>query len=591
MNKLLAKDLELYKRLLTYLKPHKKRFILAMLTSLPVAGLQGALAWMVGPFTDRLLKQQDFTMLYTIPVALIAVVVVQGICQYINEYYTGYIGQCITQQLRSILFKKLGSMDLAYFKKNIWSELCSRYCIDPAQLQLTVNDNLQDLIVKIITIIGLAGVLLYRNWAYAIVSLVILSTMVIPLAIISKKIRKMDFVTRELSVKLFAIAQELVLGIKIVKVFRLVKRQEKQYEQCLHDLFGASMRIMKAGIILKPLMQIISTLGISLVFVIGVYQINQHQMTPGDLTSFIVALVLLISPIKTVGSVISKMQRIFAPAERVFEKMDLEPDLLESPKPKTVDQFNTLEFRQVSFEYELGKPVLRDVSFQVHAGETIALVGPSGGGKSTLVDLIPRFMDPRQGQILLNGIDLRELSFDAIHALMAIVSQDAILFNTTIKENILLGNLNASDAEVRKALEMAYLSDWVDSMEKGWDTPVGEFGCLLSGGQKQRVTIARAFLKDAPVLILDEATSALDNESEAVVQQALTKLLKNRTVFVIAHRLSTIKHADCIMVLEKGHIIESGTHEQLLNQEGLYHKFYHLQFKKNELSPNLTPIV
>lgn len=583
-----SQDLNLYKRLLFYLKPHRKRFIVAMLTSLPVAGLQGALAWLIGPFTDTLLKKQDYTILYLVPVVLFIVVVVQGVCQYINEYCTGYIGQCITQELRSVLFKKLGSMDLAYFKKHIWSDICSRYCIDPAQLQLTVNDNLQDLIVKIFTIIGLSGVLLYRNWAYAIVSLVILSTMVIPLAIISRKIRKMDFVTRELSVNLFAIAQELVLGIKIVKVFRLVKHQEKKYEQCLRDLFGASMRIMKAGIILKPLMQIISTLGISLVFVIGVYQINRHQMTPGDLTSFVVALVLLISPIKTVGSVISKMQRVFAPAERVFEKMDLKPALVESPNPKSITHFDTLEFRQVGFEYEPGKPVLQDISFQVQAGETIALVGPSGGGKSTLVDLIPRFMDPQHGQILLNGIDLKELSFDSIHSLMAIVSQDAILFNTTIKENILQGNLKASDAEVREALEMAYLTDWVDSLEKGWDTPVGEFGCLLSGGQKQRVTIARAFLKGAPVLILDEATSALDNESEAVVQQAISKLLKNRTVFVIAHRLSTIKHANRILVLEKGHIIESGSHEQLLTNEGLYNKLYHLQFKKNELTPGLV---
>lgn len=575
-----SQDLSLYKRLLFYLKPHRKRFIVAMLTSLPVAGLQGALAWLIGPLTDTLLKKQDYTILYLVPLVLLIVVVVQGVCQYINEYCTGYIGQRITQELRSVLFKRLGSMDLAYFKKHIWSDICSRYCIDPAQLQLTVNDNLQDLIVKLFTIIGLSGVLLYRNWAYAIVSLVILATMVIPLAIISKKIRKMDFVTRELSVNLFAIAQELVLGIKIVKVFGLVKHQEKKYEQCLHDLFGASMRIMKAGIILKPLMQMISTLGISLVFVIGVYQINRHQMTPGDLTSFVVALVLLISPIKTVGSVISKMQRVFAPAERVFEKMDLKPALIEVPNPKSVTRFDTLEFCHVGFEYEPGKPVLQDINFLVQAGETIALVGPSGGGKSTLVDLIPRFMDPQRGQILLNGIDLHELSFDAIHALMATVSQDAILFNTTIKENILQGNLKASDAQVREALEMAYLSDWVDSLEEGWNTQVGEFGCRLSGGQKQRVTIARAFLKGAPVLILDEATSALDNESEAVVQQALMKLLKNRTVFVIAHRLSTIKHANRILVLEKGHIIESGSHEQLLTQEGLYNKLYQLQFKK-----------
>lgn len=582
MNPTLSKDLQLYWRLLEYLKPHKKRFIIAILASFPVATLQGAGAWLIGPFTDELLKKQDFSMLYFVPIALVGATIIQSVCQYINEYCSGYVGQSITQAMRSKLFRKLGVMDLSYFKKHSWSDIMSRYCLDPAQLQTSINDNLQDLIVKVATIIGLAAVLMYRNWLYAIISIAIISTIVIPLAIISRKIRRMDNVTRQISVRLFATAQEMTLGIKLIKVFQLRDYQTNRYEQTLKDLFSTSMRIMKAGLILKPAMQMITAVGISIIFVVGVWQIQQGQMTPGDLTSFIVALVLLIQPIKTVGSVLSKMQRIFAPAERVFEKLDIEPQIVESSHPKTLQTFETLSFENVSFEYESGKPVLQNINFTIKAGETVALVGPSGSGKSTTVDLIPRFLDPSQGRILLNGMDLRELSFESLHGLMAIVSQEALIFEGTIKENILLGKLNATDEEIRRAMEMAYLTDWIDSLELGWDTPVGEFGCRLSGGQKQRLTIARAFLKNAPLLILDEATSALDNESETIVQQALSKLLTGRTVLVIAHRLSTIKHANRIMVLDKGHIIESGTHEELLKHGGLYHKLYHLQFRNEE---------
>jgi subfamily B ATP-binding cassette protein MsbA len=348
------------------------------------------------------------------------------------------------------------------------------------------------------------------------------------------------------------------------------------------------MRIIKAGIILKPAMQIITAIGVSIVFAIGVWQIQQGQMTPGDLTSFIVALVLLIQPIKTVGSVITKMQRIFAPAERVFQKLDLPTGLQEAAQPKDIEQFESLVFEKVQFEYEPGKPVLRNVDLTVRVGDSIAMVGSSGGGKSTMVDLIPRFMDPTGGRILMNGFDLKDISFQSLHRLMAIVSQDAILFDGTIRDNVVLGKLNATDQEIREALENAYLADWVDTLEKGWDSPVGEFGCLLSGGQKQRVTIARAFLKNAPILILDEATSALDNESEAIVQSALTRLLEGRTVFIIAHRLSTIQHADRILVLEKGRIAESGTHPELLAQQGLYHKLYQLQFRNEDQERKLV---
>jgi ATP-binding cassette, subfamily B, bacterial MsbA len=576
-------DIELYKRMVGYLAPFKKRFFLAVAFSLPVASLQAVMAWLIGPFTDRLLKNQDYSVLYWVPVALIGATLIQGICQYINEYCTSYIGQSITQSMRKMLFEKLVRREQAYFKKNNWSEIFTRYCVDPAQLQMAVNDNLQDLIVKIATIMGLAGVILYRNWLYAIISIFIISLIVIPLVIISKKIRKMDHVLREVTVRLYVIAHESTVGNKIIKVFRLGAYQSKRYDKVLRELFDISMRAIKAGIILKPAMQMIASVGISIVFMVGVWEMQHGRMTPGDLTSFIVALILLIQPIKTVGSVISKMQRIFAPAERVFEKLDLPANILEVSSPQTIQTFESLVFQNVSFEYEPGKPVLKSVNLDVKAGECIALVGTSGGGKSTLVDLIPRFMDPVEGHILMNGIDLRELSFESLHRLIAIVSQDTILFEGSVRENVALGKLDATDDEIMQALDNAYLSDWLMAQPEGLNKPVGEFGCLLSGGQKQRVTIARAFLKNAPILILDEATSALDNESESIVQNALNRLLQDRTVFIIAHRLSTIQHADRILVLEKGHIAETGKHKELLDTGGLYHKLYQLQFRNEGL--------
>lgn len=573
-------DTRLYLRMLGYLRPYRTRFIIAILSALPVALTQGVVAWLVGPFTDKLLKDQDYTILLWVPVLLISATIIQGACQYINEYCTSYIGQKITQTMRLELFAKIATMELSYFKKSTVADLLTRYSQDPAQLQSAINDNLQDFIVKVASIIGLASVLFYRNWQYAILSLLIISVIVVPLSIISKKIRRMDHATRALTSSLYVMFIEYCNGYKIAKAFQLDRHFLELYERRLQDYFSVAMRINKAGIVLKPVMQMIASVGISVVFVIGVYQIQAQQMTPGDLTSFIVALILLISPIKTVGSIISKIQRILAPAERVFEKMDLVPTIQDAPASKTIGRFETIAFENVSFGYEPDKPVLQNINLSVDAGKTIALVGPSGGGKSTFVDLIPRFIDPETGRVTMNGIDLKALSLEDIRQQVAIVSQDAVIFNSTIRDNVTLGRLGASEAEVRKAMDMAYLTSWVDTLELNWETPVGESGALLSGGQKQRISIARAFLKNAPILILDEATSALDNESESIVQKALLNLLEGRTVFVVAHRLSTIQHADQILVLEKGRIVESGSHDVLLqNPEGLYHRLYHLQFR------------
>ncbi|MEM0950570.1 MAG: ABC transporter transmembrane domain-containing protein [Cyanobacteria bacterium P01_H01_bin.74] len=576
----LQRDAKLYIRMLYYLKPYRFRFLASMLSSLPVALMQGGAAWLIGPLTDQLLKEQDFSKLIIIPALLMGATVIEGCCMYINAYCSSYIGQGITLKMREELFAKLSTMEFSYFKKNAMPDLLTRYCSDPGQLQMAINANLQDLLIKLMTIIGLTAVILYRNWQYALISLFIISFIVWPLTIISKKVRHMDHINRELTSELYILFQEFYQGYKMIKVFNLDHHQIKRYNRCLQECFSAGMGIMKATIVLKPIMHLITATGLSAVFLIGVYQIQSKAMTPGDLTSFVVALVLLLQPIKVVGSVFSKMQRIFAPAERVFEKMDLPAQIQNPENPVAINEFKTLSFRAVSFSYEPENPVLQSISFDVTAGETIALVGPSGSGKSTLVDLIPRFMDVDAGEILMNGQNIKTLALKNLHQHFAIVSQDPVLFSGTIKENLLMGKLNATDDELKTAMAMAHLTDWVNTLEEGWNKQVGDSGGFLSGGQKQRVAIARAFLKDAPILILDEATSALDNESEAMVQEALSRLRVGRTAFVIAHRLSTIQHADRILVMQGGRIVEDGTHASLVDAKGLYHKLYQLQFRE-----------
>ena len=342
------------------------------------------------------------------------------------------------------------------------------------------------------------------------------------------------------------------------------------------------MRITKTETILKPIMQVIASLGVAVILLLSVQQIQSGTMTRGDVASFLLALILLYKPIKVIGSILGKVQRILAPAERVFEKMDLEPTLVEADNPVQLGDIESITFEKVSFGYTDDHLILKDVSFEVQANETIALVGPSGGGKTTLVELVARFLDPVSGSIKFNDHDLKHISLKSLRRQIALVSQDTMLFDGTIEDNIRLGNLEATQDEVLAAIEAAHLSSWVNRSAEGLKQRVGERGNLVSGGQKQRIAIARAFLKDSPILILDEATSALDSESEQAIQKALNNIVKERTVIVIAHRLSTIKSADRILVIDQGHLVESGKHDELFEKKGLYYRLHELQFKFTE---------
>jgi subfamily B ATP-binding cassette protein MsbA len=573
-----SQDRSLYTRLLSYLAPYKGRFTIALIASIPASSLNGVIAWMIGPFLDAMVKGQDATYLLWLPLAVLAVTVLQGLFEYVSDYYTNYMGFAVTKDIRMQLFKQLNKMELHYFKMHSSGDLITRYYTDPTSLQQAIVTNLQGFIIQLFTGIFLAIVLFTRNWLLAIFAILIISMIGVPLYFISQKIRKLDHLSREISASLANIIYESLFGIKEIISFQRQPFQEKRFEKALEQFFSASMRITKSETILKPLMQLIAGLGIAGIILLSTYQIKIGAMTRGDVVSFLVALVLLYKPVKVIASILGKVQRIMAPAERVFEKIDLQPKLKEVDEPVSIGSLETIEFENVSFHYHPDKPVLRNVNLTVQAGETIAFVGPSGGGKTTLVELIPRFLDPITGRILYNGSDLREIKLNQLRGNIALVSQDTVLFDGTIADNIRFGKLEATDDEVKEALRKAYLLDWVESSPLGLNTRVGERGGMVSGGQKQRISIARAFLKNSPILILDEATSALDSESERMIQQAMEGVMENRTVFIVAHRFSTIKSVDRIVVMSGGKIAEIGSHEELINKNGLYNRLYQLQF-------------
>lgn len=582
-------DMMLFRRMGTYLAPYKSRIFWGMLASIPVSAFDAATAWVVGPFVDFILKAKDSQFLFYIPLLIVGGSFLQGVFEYLSQYLTSYVGLSVSQTLRKELFQKLSRMEFLYFKNHNSGELLTRYFSDPGNLQQTLVANVQGVVINFFSMLFLAGVLFYRNWQFALIAIGIISFIILPIQAISKKVRHLDHVAQKIMSRLVGIFYEFVHGVDILRVFNLVPHHVQRFDKALDELFSANIRTIKANILLRPIMQAIGSVGLSIIVMLGCYNMIHGAMTPGELISFALALLLLYRPVKNLGGFISRMQQILAPIERVFNKMDQVPALQEGTTPKTVDHFETLVFEHVSFEYKPEERVLKNINLTVKAGDTVALVGGSGGGKSTFVQMIPRFFDPLEGRIRLNGIDLRELSFWSLSSLIALVSQNTILFDGTIRENIRLGRPGASDTDVQKAVRDAYLEDWIHTLPLGLDTPVGEQGMLLSGGQRQRVAIARAYLKDAPILILDEATSALDNETEAMVQMALTELQKNRTVFVIAHRLSTVQFADRILVMDKGQIVESGTHLDLLAQEGIYNKLYSLQFRHQETAAVASP--
>lgn len=584
----------LLKRIWPYIRPVMFRIIIGFLLAIPLGLLDGATAFALKPYIDVVINGNTYAykgfeltrdlLAALIPWVIIIFAVVQGLLKYINSYLTDWISLKISNSVKEDLFKKLVYLDSKFYDENSSGLVISRFLSDPDTASKNIVESIKTLITAFTSSLGLIAVLLYNSWKLAFVGVVVLVCAFIPVSLIRKRVKRVSNASMVVGSGMTTNVNETYHGNKTISGYCLQEDIYSKFKSQIRELFDLSMSLTKRSGWLSPIMYFIASIGVAIVMLVGNHLIITGEMSTGSLASFITSLLLLYKPIKTLGSTLTSMQNIFVSMNRVFELFDLEPEIQNKPDARELESIqNNITFENVYFEYEKNKPVLNGVSFEVKKGEMLALVGNSGGGKSTIVNLIPRFYDIKSGSIKIDGQDIREFTLNSLRAHISEVFQDNFLFSGTIRHNILIGKKDATDEEIRRVICAAHLDEFVDTLEKGIDTEIGERGTTLSGGQKQRVAIARAMIKDAPVLILDEATSALDNKSEAIVQKALENLIKGRTVFVIAHRLSTIKNADKIAVINEGQLVEMGTHHELMQiPNGQYKYLYEMQFVKDE---------
>ncbi len=585
----------LLSRIWPYIRPVMFRIIVAFLLAIPLGLLDGATAFILKPYIDIVVNGNDFTyktftltrdvFAAAIPWLIMGFAVVQGLLKYANSYLTDWISQKISISVKEDLFKKLVYLDSQFYDENTSGLVIQRFLSDPDSASKNVVESLKTLITAFTSSLGLIAVLLYNSWKLAFVGVIVLVCAFIPVSLIRKRVKNVSNATMVVGSGMTTNVNETYHGNKIISGYCLQEDIYAKFRAQIRRLFDLSMSLTKRTGWLSPIMYFIASIGVAIVMVVGNHLIITGEMSTGSLASFITSLLLLYKPIKTLGSTLTGMQNIFVSMNRVFELFDLVPRIQDKGETQELKGVNSsISFENVCFEYEENKPVLNNISFDVKKGEIMALVGNSGGGKSTIVNLIPRFYDIKSGSIKIDGVDIRNFSLNSLRANISEVFQDNFLFSGSIRDNILMGKKDATEEEIHQAICAAHLDDFVQTLDNGIDTIIGERGTTLSGGQRQRVAIARAMIKNAPILILDEATSALDNKSEAIVQKALENLIKGRTVFVIAHRLSTIKNADKIAVINEGHLVEMGSHDELIKIENGQYKFlYEMQFARNTL--------
>ncbi len=574
--------IEHYKQVWPFVKPYWVRALLSVLICIPVGALDSVIALALKPYMDNVLVDKNTASPIYIPILIVAFTTVQGFLNYAATYLNTWVGSRINHDMKRALFKKLLRFEPSFFDKNPSGVVIQRFSADADIACLGLLDNLKLFVSRFFSSLSLIAVLIYNSWQLSIIAIVVLICALLPLSQVRRRIKGLIKDSIERSSCILTHYNECHTGNKTVASYNLQEKMYGRFNEILCKLFKLTMKMVQRTGWMTPLMHVVVSIGVGSVIGYGSYLIVNGTITSGNFVSFITALIMLYTPIKGIGKNFNNVQISFLAIERITDILEMKSDIVDKENPKELSEIKQgIRFNNVNFEYEENVPVLKNINLNVKAGTTIALVGNSGGGKTTIVNLLPRFYDVKSGSITIDGTDVRDFSLKSLRDKIAIVFQDNFLFSGTIKDNILLGKPNATDDEIRKALEMAYLDDFVQKHEKGIDCDIGEKGGILSGGQKQRLAIARALIKDAPIVILDEATSALDNRSEAVVQKAIDNLMQDRTVFVIAHRLSTIQNADLIAVLNNGEIIETGTHDELINKpDGAYKKLYEAQFGK-----------
>ncbi|MDG5467713.1 ABC transporter ATP-binding protein [Deltaproteobacteria bacterium IMCC39524] len=570
---------QIYLRVVQYSRPYMWRIVLSLIFSLVVAGSDVAYINLIEPLVDKIITAKNTDLAYLVPVVIIGLAVSKGVGRFYQEYYIKTAGQLAVQDIRNDLFSQSMHLSMGFHVNQPPGVITSRVLNDVGILQRSAADILVDGVRESFTLIGLITLAFYKDWRLASVAFSVMPFCVIPATQLGRRIRnntksglkRMGFLTGTL--------QESFSGIKVIKAFGQEETQIQEFKTENKQYYKYLRKAIKYNSLTAPAVEILAALGGSGVIWYGVHRVLSGDLSQGQLFSIVAAILMMFTPVKRLTRVSNIIQKSIGAAEGVFTLLDEPRDVVDKPEAIEIERARgEIVFDNVTFSYG-DEAVLTDFSLHANPGEVIALVGPSGAGKSTVAGLMARFYDPQQGSVKIDGYDIRDISLESLKKNLAFVDQETFLFSGSVLDNIRYGKQDADAQAVADAAEQAYATDFINKLPEGYDTLIGDRGVRLSGGQRQRLCVARALLKDAPVLILDEATSALDTESEAMVQKALGNLMKNRTTLVIAHRLSTIMHADRIVVMEQGRVVQVGNHQELLAQGGLYRNLYDMQFE------------
>lgn len=568
-----------YRRLLVFVKPYSWRMVFGLICMIVAAAAYLVVPWLIKNVVDEVLQAKDMMMLNLVVAAILLVFLIRGFATYGQTYTMSYIGQRVIIDIREALFKHLQRLDQAYFDRRKTGVIMSNLTNDVGALQTAIVDNLISFITEGVTLVGSLVSMILLDWKLTLVTLVIVPVVLGIINIFGKRLRLAGHDVQGRIADITSLLQETISGIRVVRSFARESHEVKRFENENQRNFRAVMRATKLTSLLSPMVEFSAAIAVTVILWYGGYSVVTGVISAGSLIAFLIYAINLSNPVKRLSQVYGNIQKAMAAGDRVFAILDTEPTVKEKPNAKPLPEVTgRVEFDHVSFSYDGEKNAITDLNLDVDPGQIIAIVGPSGAGKTTVANLLPRFYDVTEGALRIDGTDVRDVTFQSLREQIGLVPQDTMLFNATVKDNILYGRLDATDDEVYAAAKAANALEFIDKLPEGMQTMVGERGNSLSGGQRQRIAIARAILKNPKILILDEATSALDTESEKLVQEALERLMKGRTAFVIAHRLSTIKNADRIVVLKQGRIEEFGTHEQLLDRDGLYSHLYSVQF-------------
>lgn len=571
-----------HRRILALIKENRFRLYLAMVCMLVIAIATSATAFLVKPVLDDIFFNKDSFMLKIIPLAVILIYLLRGLASYGQDYLMNYVGENIVRHIRNDLYSRIQDLPVAFFHKERTGVLMSRVMGDVGIVKTMVSTAVTSSLKDCFTIAGLTMVIFYRDWKMAICAFVILPLAFFPVIEFGRRVRRITTGYQEAVADLSSFLHETFAGNKIVKAFGMESYEKERFYERTSGLFKLEMKAVIARSLSSPIMEFLGGVGIAFIIWYGGSKVLAGTSSAGTFFSFMAAVLMLYDPVKKLSGLNNAVQQGLAAVDRIFDVIETEPEVKEHPNPVILQRRpHSVSFKKVYFKYE-EEMILRDIDLSVQAGEILALVGMSGGGKTSLVNLIPRFYDVSRGAILIDGIDIRKASIASLRDQIAIVTQDPILFNDTVRNNIAYGNWTASDEAIQNAAKAAYAYDFIQGFPDKFNTNIGELGGRLSGGEKQRICIARALLKDAPVLILDEATSSLDAEAEMLVQKALENLMKGRTTFVIAHRLSTIEYADRIIVVVNGQIVEEGRQQELIARQGEFFKLYQMQYNNSQ---------